>query len=133
MELADHVIGVCSWSLKCANNEELVDAMKKLQVSHLQLALNPLLDTSVPVIDETMKLFEKEEIILTAGMVGFAGEDYSTIASIRGTGGFVPDDKWEQRRKIAESAAKVCSVCSSRWFRRTSGLCRRATSRRTRR
>ncbi len=107
MELADHVIGVCSWSLRCASNEELVGALKKLRLNHVQLALGPLVDAGVPAVDETIKLFEKEQITLTSGMIGFPGEDYSTIASIRGTGGFVPDSKWDQRRAIAEKAAKV--------------------------
>jgi sugar phosphate isomerase/epimerase len=107
MELADHVIGVCSWSLKCADNRELVEALKKLRLCHVQLALGSLLDAGVPAIDETLQLFEKECITLTAGMIGFPGEDYSTIASIRGTGGYMPDDKWDERRRITESAAKI--------------------------
>jgi len=107
MELEDHVIGVCSWSLKSGSNQELVDSMKKLKLSHVQLGLGQLLDAGTHAVDEIVKLFEKEGITLTAGMIGFPGEDYSTIATIRGTGGFVPNDKWEERFKIAASAAKV--------------------------
>ena len=107
MELEDHVIGVCSWSLKCGSNQELVDAMKKLKLNHLQLALNPLLDADVHAVDETLQLFDKEGITLTAGMIGFADEDYSTISTIRGTGGFVPGEKWDERRQIAALAAKL--------------------------
>ena len=107
MELADHVIGVCSWSLKCASNQELVDAMRKLKLNHLQLALSPLLEAGVDAVDETLQLLEKEGITLTAGMIGFPGEDYSTIATIRVSGGFVPREKWDERCRMAASAAKV--------------------------
>ncbi len=107
MELADHVIGVCSWSLKPRDNEELISMVKSLQLNHIQLALGALLDKDVPYIDDLMRLFEKEQIILTAGMIGFPGEDYSSIATIRQSGGFMPNDKWDQRRKIAESAARI--------------------------
>lgn len=107
MQLADHVIGVCSWSLRCKTIAETVSAVKELGLSHMQLALNGLINEGVPAIDDTIKLLEKEQVQLTAGMIGFAGEDYSTIATIRQTGGFMPDAEWDQRRRIVESAAKV--------------------------
>ena len=47
-------------------------------------------------------------IIITAGMVGFPGEDYSTIARIRQTGGYMPDDLWPERREMTAMAAAVC-------------------------
>ena len=83
MELADHVIGVCSWSLKCRDIPQTIAAVKNLGLSHMQLALGGLMEAGVPAIDDTIKLLEKEQIQLTAGMVGFAGEDYTTIATIK--------------------------------------------------
>ena len=44
---------------------------------------------------------------MTGGMVGFPGEDYSSIAKIRETGGFVPDKDWSQRRAVTEQAARL--------------------------
>jgi sugar phosphate isomerase/epimerase len=46
-------------------------------------------------------------VALTAGMINFAGEDYTTIASIRRTGGYAPTDEWETRRDVTLAAARV--------------------------
>src|SRR5439155_18984840 len=48
-------------------------------------------------------------LTLTAGMVGFPGEDYSTIDHIRRTGGFVPDAEWPLRKKHAVLSAKLAA------------------------
>lgn len=107
MQLRDHVIGVCSWSLRCSSIAETVAAVKGLGLSHMQLALGGLIDAGETAVDDVKKLLEREQVQLTAGMIGFAGEDYSTIAAIRQTGGLAPDGEWERRRKLIESAAKV--------------------------
>jgi sugar phosphate isomerase/epimerase len=38
-------------------------------------------------------------------MIGFPGEDYSTIARIHDTGGFGPDDRWPERLSLTAAAA----------------------------
>lgn len=107
MRLADHVIGVCSWSLQCETCPRIIESLRALNLSHVQIALAPLLQGGAPMVDETTQLLEKDDIKLTAGMIGFPEEDYSTIASIRQSGGLVPDAKWTQRRGILEQAAKA--------------------------
>jgi sugar phosphate isomerase/epimerase len=107
MQLADHVIGVCSWSLRCHSIEETVKVVKDLGLAHMQLALGELISAGVPAIDDAIKLMEREQVQLTAGMIGFSGEDYTSIATIRQTGGFMPDADWDQRRKLVESAART--------------------------
>lgn len=107
MQLKDHVIGVCSWSLRCHGIAETVAAVKGLGLSHMQLALGGLIDTGDAAVDDAKKLLEREQVKLSAGMIGFAGEDYSSIATIRQTGGLAPDGEWEKRRMLIESAAKV--------------------------
>jgi sugar phosphate isomerase/epimerase len=44
---------------------------------------------------------------VTSTMVGFPQEDYSTLESIRKTGGIMPDDCWEQNRALVLDAIKV--------------------------
>jgi sugar phosphate isomerase/epimerase len=58
-------------------------------------------------VDKALHVLEKGEISLTAGMIGFAGEDYSSIATIRQTGGVLPDALWPQRWQTLENAAKA--------------------------
>jgi sugar phosphate isomerase/epimerase len=59
--------------------------------------------------DQQLGQLRTAGITVTGGMVGFAGEDYSTIAKIRETGGFVPDNDWPQRRAITEQAARIAA------------------------
>src|SRR5687768_7527132 len=94
MEIRGHAIGVCSWSLHPHDMGELVARVRQLGLEHVQLALGPLLEADDATRDGELMLLRDSGIKLTAGMIGFPGEDYSTIASIRGTGGFVPDELW---------------------------------------
>lgn len=107
MNLAGHDIGVCSWSLKPTSAEQLVAAMDELQLDHLQLALSPLLALPVDQQDAYINKLNEAEIAITAGMIGFPGENYGSIALIRGTGGLVPSDQWTARRQRSLDAGNL--------------------------
>jgi sugar phosphate isomerase/epimerase len=86
---------------------ELVDSVRQLGLSHVHLALGRLI-----FLDDKQKHMElghlrASGLTFTAGMIGFPGEDYSTIARIRLTGGFVPDEFWNIRRQLTLEAAKI--------------------------
>ena len=105
MNIGGHDIGVCSWSLQPKDAGQLVELVKQLDLQHVQLALQPLL-----FLDDKRKHFELGQlhsagVRLTAGMISFPGEDYSSIDAIRRTGGYVPDDQWELRKRMSEQAA----------------------------
>lgn len=106
MQLAGYDIGVCSWSLT-RDERELPRLCRDLGLSHVQLALGPLLGRPTPrqAIDE----LRQAGLTITAGMMGFVGEDYSSIARIRLTGGFVPGDTWEARRAAMLAAAQLAA------------------------
>jgi len=107
MNIGGHTIGVCSWSLHPKDTADLVTQVKQAGLSHVQLGL-----AGLGVLDDKKKLHELDHlkaagISITGGMVGFQGEDYSTIANIRRTGGFVPDADWPARKSITEQAAAL--------------------------
>jgi L-ribulose-5-phosphate 3-epimerase len=107
MRIRSHDLAVCSWSVPSAGMRELVQSVGELGLSHVQLALAPLL-----FLDDKQKHFELGQlrsagISLTAGMIAFPGEDYSTLARIRVTGGFVPDETWDLRRQLTLAAARL--------------------------
>src|SRR5436190_15255922 len=108
MRIGDHDIGVCSWSLNPKDSGDLVRLIKKLGLSHVQLALGPLLALDERKRADEMKLLRERGLKITAGMIGFPGEDISTIASIKQTGGYVPDEQFEARREITARAATLC-------------------------
>jgi sugar phosphate isomerase/epimerase len=55
---------------------------------------------------QTADLFARANVSIVSGMFGTIGEDYSTLDSIRETGGIVPDQHWDQNWKnIQQNAA----------------------------
>jgi sugar phosphate isomerase/epimerase len=107
MNIDGHDIGICSWSLHAPNLTQTLAGVKELGLAHLQLGLANLL-----TLDEAGKQSLGEQIhaagvSLTASMIGFPGEDYSTIQAIRNTGGFVPTELWPARRQRTLDAARL--------------------------
>ena len=107
MNIAGHDIGVCSWSLRPNDIGELVGKVRELGLAHVQLALEPLLFLDDKRKHQQLGLLRDAGIAITATMISYPGEDYSTIAAIRETGGLVPDAHWDVRRKLTEQAVKL--------------------------
>jgi L-ribulose-5-phosphate 3-epimerase len=99
-------IGVCSWSLRPGSVEELVRNLKAVGVSAVQLALDPLRMGDWQT-DQTVARLRDAGIEIRSGMVGMEGEDYSTLASIRQTGGVRLDEHWEANLRAASESAAI--------------------------
>lgn len=87
-------LAVCSWSLVPRSPEHLVQLLEAVGLSRVQLALDPLHESPVQwrLTRETLAV---NGIEVVSGMFTTVGEDYSTLDSIRRTGGLVPDEHWE--------------------------------------
>ncbi len=109
MNILGHNIGVCSWSLRPTSEGDLVEKVRALELSHVQLALRGLLQLDDAARQEAQSRLRESLLTFTAAMVSFAGEDYSSIQSIKLTGGYVPDDRWDERRELTLRAAKLAS------------------------
>lgn len=107
MQLGEHVIGVCSWSLNPASVEDLIAKLKRLDLVHVHLDLTTLLKLDDPARAAAIDQIRRAGITITAGMVTFSGESYATISTIRTTGGFVPDATWEERRDLTVRCAAL--------------------------
>jgi len=104
MKIGEYDIGVCSWSLKQTDMASLFAVIQdQLKLSHCQLALGEICNRGEEGIEEIKRL--AEGVTLTAGMVGFEGENYATIEKIKQTGGYVPDELWESRKQLTLKAA----------------------------
>jgi sugar phosphate isomerase/epimerase len=101
-------IAVCSWSLQPASPRELVDKLSATGIRRVQLALDPLRE-SPEIWGETATLFRQNKIGIVSGMFGCFGEDYSTLETIRATGGLAPDATWEQNRKSIRADAEIAA------------------------
>jgi L-ribulose-5-phosphate 3-epimerase len=107
MNIRGHDIGVCSWSLRAADTADLIAKVRELGLSHLQLAFGPLLAMDEGARNRDLDLIRNSGLTITAGMMGFADEDYSTIAQIHETGGFLPDALWPQRLELTLAAGRM--------------------------
>jgi sugar phosphate isomerase/epimerase len=107
MNISGHDIAVCSWSLHPKDMGDLTVKVRELGLDRVQLGMLSLVQ-----LDDKRKNHEVGHLIASRircamGMISFPGEDYSTIADIRRTGGFVPDDQWPLRRRLAREAARL--------------------------
>jgi len=99
-------LAVCTWSLQPADPVELIAKLRATGISRVQLALMPLVH-SPKVWGDTEKLFREQGIEIVSAMVDCVGEDYSTLDSIRLTGGISSDATWAQNRKNFAAAATL--------------------------
>ena len=83
-------LAVCSWSLQPTSPQDLITKLQQTGIHRVQLALDPLRE-SPAVWGEAPALFGKSGITIISGMFTCVGEDYSTLDSIRATGGIAPD------------------------------------------
>jgi L-ribulose-5-phosphate 3-epimerase len=107
MQIAGHDIGVCSWSVKPNDMADLAARMKELGLEHVQLALGPLIRADEQKRQGELAVLRDSGLKITAGMISFRGESYSSIANIRETGGYLPDAPWPQRREDTLRAAEL--------------------------
>jgi sugar phosphate isomerase/epimerase len=99
-------IGVCSWSLEPPDADALAQRASATGATAVQLALDPI-RLGVMRLDETRRRLKEAGLTIASGMMAMAGEDYSTIASIRETGGVAPDGTWAANRAAARELAKI--------------------------
>lgn len=101
-------LAVCSWSLQAANPAELAGRLAATGIHNIQLALDPLRENPA-VWGGIENLFAKNNIIIISGMLGCVGEDYTTLESIRRTGGIAPDATWGQNLENFREGAAIAS------------------------
>src|SRR4051812_49581014 len=106
MNIAGHDIGVCSWSLAPKNTQDLISRVKELGLQHVQLALGALAQMDDKQKHQELGLLTKSGLTFTAGMMGFPGEDYTTIATIKKTGGDVSDKEFDVPRQLTNAAGE---------------------------
>lgn len=91
MRIAGRTIAVCDWSLRGRSAAQTIQQVKALGLAHVHLALAPLARQEGAAAGEAITQWKASGLEFTAGMIGFDGEDYTSIASIRRTGGFASD------------------------------------------
>jgi len=103
MKCKNWPIGVCSWSLQTDVNG-VADAMKKIGIDTIHLGVRAALGADG---NDFLKAVENQDWNISATMIDFPQEDYSTLDSIKVTGGIGPDEHWEQNQELFLGAADV--------------------------
>jgi sugar phosphate isomerase/epimerase len=106
MPISNAPIAVCSWSLQAESPAQLVERVRATGASAVQLALTPLVEKP-DVWGDCVAALTAADIEIVSGMLETVGEDYSTLETIRVTGGVVPDATWHATRARAVEVAKV--------------------------
>ena len=106
MPISSAPVAVCSWSLQAESPTQLVERVRATGASAVQLALTPLVEKP-EVWGDCVAILAAAKIEVASGMLETVGEDYSTLDTIRVTGGVVPDATWEATRTRAIEVARV--------------------------
>lgn len=101
-----HRLGVCSWSLQPTSPTDLAHKLSKVGVGACQLHLDPLREGAWDPA-ETVEALWAAGISVLSGMMTPHGEDYSTLDSIRISGGLRPTEHWPRNLEIAKGDARI--------------------------
>ncbi len=106
MTLSNHLqkLAVCSWSLRPGNPEQLAGDLETIGIKRVQLALDPIREDPATWGD-CIAVLRSHGIEIASGMMTSVGEDYSTLETIRVTGGITPDGAWD--RNLANFTANA--------------------------
>ena len=100
-------VAACSWSLRPTGPADLVAKLARAGINKVQLALGPL--ASEPAWADAAGELAGAGVAVVSGMFGCVGEDYSTLESIRRTGGVVPDATWPANRRNILRAVPIAA------------------------
>lgn len=103
-------LAVCSWSLQPASADDLFTKLAATGLTRVQIALDPIRSNEGGGWADFGARASKRGLTLVSGMIGTVGEDYTTLESIRRTGGVVPDATWPQTWKNIQADAEVAST-----------------------
>ncbi|MEX1024732.1 MAG: sugar phosphate isomerase/epimerase family protein [Planctomycetota bacterium] len=101
-------LGVCSWSLQPATPRELAERVTATGIEAVQLALDPI-RCGAWKLDDTVAALAAAGVRVLSGMMEMEGEDYSTLESIRRTGGVRPLATWKANLAAAHANARLAS------------------------
>jgi sugar phosphate isomerase/epimerase len=105
-------ISVCSWSFR-KSVDEIGSIMTALGLEHINLAIAPALG---PDGDAYLDAVKRQGWTVTAGMMNFDHEDYTTLDTIKTTGGIAPDAQWPASASAFAKAARITASLGSKYI-----------------
>ena len=99
-------LGVCSWSLQPDSPGQLAERVGACGLSGVQLALDPIRRGDWDE-QQTLDTLNRHAVSILSGMMAMTGEDYSTLDTIKRTGGVRPDTTWPANLEAAKANAAL--------------------------
>lgn len=99
-------LAVCSWSLQPRSPDWLASYAVQCEIYAVQLALDPILNGQW-TLEDTRQFLREQGISIISAMLQTEGEDYSTLDTIKLTGGLRPDHHWKANLERARKAAPL--------------------------
>jgi sugar phosphate isomerase/epimerase len=87
--------------------------MKKLDIGYVNLAVRSAMEEDG---EKYLESVQKQDWTISSTMIDFPYEDYSTLESIKKTGGIGPDESWEENRKLALEAINVTAQLGAKYI-----------------
>jgi L-ribulose-5-phosphate 3-epimerase len=104
-------LGVCSWSLQVKSIPELKGLLGTLGVNVVQIACGDPHHASWDEGEAMPAAALASGIVMTAAMLGFPGEDYTTPQTIKQTGGFGnPADRAGRLGRLEWALERTCAL-----------------------
>jgi sugar phosphate isomerase/epimerase len=103
-------LAVCSWSLQPTSADDLFAKLAQTGLNRVQIALDPIREDAGGGWTDFVSRANGMGVTCVSGMFVTAGEDYSTLESIRETGGVVPDSTWEENWENIQANADLANV-----------------------
>ena len=111
-------LAICSWSLR-TDVEGVAAAMRQLGIDRVNLALKPAMGAGG---DEYLAAVGRQTWTISSTTIGFPQEDYTSLESIRVTGGILPDEHWPQNRGMVVRAAQITAGLGVRYLTMHAGF-----------
>lgn len=102
-------LAVCSWSLEPVSADDLLKKLAATGLQRVQIALDPIRENKGGAWTDVAARTAAQGVALVSGMMGTTGEDYTTLETIRRTGGVVPDGTWAGNWRNFEANADLAA------------------------
>lgn len=111
-------IGLCSWSLQ-TSIADVAETMTAIGIDHVHLALGPAIKQDGR---DYLSFARQHQWTISATMIDFPQEDYSTLDSIKLTGGLVPDASFPANKQLFLAAANITKDLGVRYLSMHAGF-----------
>ena len=100
--MAKHLVGAALWSLAMDDTVASIEKVKEIGFEAVQLTFRQPSDATPEGVERVREAIERTGLAVPAACIIVPGEDYSSIESIRATGGFIDPDDFPDRLEQCE-------------------------------